>query len=370
MGKTDVLVIGGGIVGTSATYFLSKQGVDVTLIERSEIGREASGATAGSMGLQSQELELLSLAREGLAIWAELQGECGRDLEFRRTGGLRVAENKAELEVLRRDVREQRKLGLDVEILSANELKTLAPYLGSSIAAASYCEEDSRGNPLLASVGIALAAQSHGARIRINEAVRGIKVEGNNRFLVQTTKGIYRSTCILNSAGVWSKEIFRMIGLDIPITLDPMEVMVTEQAPSIFPHMIMNAKRNLTAKQMESGNVVIGGGWKASGDYKKNIKNIIYESMSGNIQVACRTIPALSHLNIIRCWAGLEGRSPDRLPLLGSPPSFPGFFSACCVRGGFTMGPALGKLASELIVKGKTSFPSKAFDVNRVTNHS
>lgn len=134
--------------------------------------------------------------------------------------------------------------------------------------------------------------------------------------------------------------------------------------------MIMNVKRNLTAKQMESGNVVIGGGWTASGDYKKNIKNIIYESMSGNIQVACRTIPALSHLNIIRCWAGLEGRSPDRLPLLGSLPSFPGFFSACCVRGGFTMGLDLGKLASKLIVKGKTSFPIEAFDVNRFTNHS
>jgi glycine/D-amino acid oxidase-like deaminating enzyme len=366
--KTDVVVIGGGIIGTSAAFFLSSEGVDVTLIERFEIGLEASGSNAGSMALQNKELDVIPLVQESLRTWAELQTELQVDLEFRQNGGFRVAEDNQQLQVLRRSVGVQKKLGLEVTLLSSQELKSCAPYLGPSVVAASYCDKDARGNPLLSSIALARAAEARGARICANEEVKSIEVNSRGRFSVETSRGGYRSTCIVNSAGVWAKDIFRMVGLDYPITMDPQQVMVTEQVPSIFSHIITHVEGNLTLKQMDSGNVLIGGGWKGIGDMDNNIKRVRYESLIGNLRYACRVIPSLNDLNLIRCWAGLEGRSPDLLPVFGNLNHLPGFYSACCTKGGFTLGPILGKLISELIVKGKTSFPIKAFDANRFTD--
>jgi len=367
--KTDVLVIGGGIVGTSATFFLSKQGVDVILIDKSLIGREASGSNAGTLTIQITKLKLAHLAQESMRIWGELQEELEEDIEFRQPGGLRVAEDSQQFEVLRQSVSEQKKLGIETELLSSKELRSFAPYIGSSVVAASFCKEDGRSNPLASSVALARAAQSHGAKIHENEAVTGIKIISKNHFLVQTSKGVYQSSCILNSAGVWSKDIFRMIGLDFPITLDPQQVMVTEQAPRIFPYIITHVRGNLSLKQMDSGNVVIGGGWKGIGSAEKNIKKVSYHNMQENIQYACRVIPALKELNLIRCWTGLEGRTPDFLPILGNLILLPGFYSASCSKGGYHFGPLWGRILTELIVSGKTSIPIAEFDVNRFVHH-
>jgi sarcosine oxidase subunit beta len=363
--RTDVIIIGGGIMGTSAAFFLSKRNIEIILFDKSGIGREASGSNAGTMAIQNKKMKLVPYVRESHKIWASYQEELGDEIEFRQPGGLRIAEDSKQLETLRETVEQQKKLGIELELFSNEELKNFAPYIGPSVVAASYCKEDARSNPLTASMALARAAQSLEVQIHENEPVQQIKVKGKNRFLVQTSKGHYLSSCILNTAGVWSKNIFKMVGMDFPITLDPMQVMVTEQTPPIFSHVITHAKGNLTLKQVDSGNVVIGGGWESTGDIEKDVKKVRYESMKGNIQYACRAIPALKKLNLIRSWAGLEGRTPDFLPLLGQLKNIPGFYSACCIKGGQTLGPLLGRTIAEMIADGKTSLPLEGFDVNR-----
>ncbi len=352
-------------MGASAAFFLSKRNVEVMLFDKSGIGREASGSNAGTMAIQNKKIRLVPYVRESHRIWASYQEEMGDEIEFRQPGGLRIAEDSDQLETLRESIRQQKRLGIELELFSAGELRNFAPYLGPLVVAASYCREDARSNPLTAAMAIARAAQSRGAEIHENEPVQQIKVEGKNRFLVQTSKGQYNTSNILNTAGVWSKDILKLVGIDFPITLDPMQVMVTEQAPPIFSHVITHAKGNLTLKQMDSGNIVIGGGWKSTGDARTNIKRVKYESMKGNIQYACRAVPALRNLNLIRCWAGLEGRTPDLLPLLGELKNVPGFFSACCIKGGQTLGPLMGRMIAELIVDRKTSLDLEGFDINR-----
>jgi glycine/D-amino acid oxidase-like deaminating enzyme len=363
--RIDVVIIGGGIIGVSAAFFLSKKDLNVALFEKSGIGREASGSNAGTMAIQNKKIKLVPFVQESHKIWAAFQKELGDEIEFRQPGGLRVAEDSEQLQLLREAFERQKSLGIELELLSADELRNFAPYIGPSVIAASFCREDARSNPLTASLAIARAAQRRGVSIHENEPVENIYVEGKNRYSIQTSKELYHTQSILNSAGVWSKQIFRMIGLDFPITLDPMQVMVTEKAPKIFPHVITHAKGNMTLKQMDSGNVVIGGGWKSVGNAEKDIKRVKYDSMKGNIQYACRVIPTLKRLNLIRCWAGLEGRSPDFLPLLGQLKKFPGFFSACCSKGGQTLGPLLGRTIAELIIEGKSALRLEEFDVNR-----
>jgi len=363
--KTDILVIGAGIIGTSAAFFLSQENSSVTLIDKSCIGREASGATAGTMSFQNKEPRMVPFVQESTNIWRFFQERLGDAIEFRQPGGFRIAENEEELSSLYKSIEKQKKAGLEVNLVMSEELKRLAPYLGPSVVAATYYEKDGRSNPVTSCLALAAAAKENGAEVIENETVKAIKLEGKNKFLVQTSKRLFQSSCILNAAGVWSKDIFRMIGLEFPITLDPMQVMVTEPSPPIFEHIITHVRGNLTLKQVDSGNVVIGGGWKGEGDEKKSIKNVIYESMKGNVQSACRAIPALGAINLIRCWVGLEGRTPDQMPLLGPIDSFSGFFSAACVKGGWTLGPLLGKLAAEMILGRRPSLRLDEFAPGR-----
>jgi glycine/D-amino acid oxidase-like deaminating enzyme len=222
---------------------------------------------------------------------------------------------------------------------------------------------------LLATIAIARGARANGAKIFTHETVKSIVADDANRFLVQTTQRMHRSACILNAAGVWAKEIFNMVNVNIPIRLSPMQALITEKIPPLFPHIITHVEGKLTLKQMENGSVLIGGGWEGTGDVERGISTVRLESLTGNIDYAGRVVPALKSLDIIRTWAGLEGRSPDLYPLLGSLQHLPGFYAACCARGGFTMGPVLGKLVSELIVKGESSFPIDDLDVNRAVRH-
>jgi len=363
--KTDVLIIGGGIIGLYASYYLSKQDVEVTLIEKGEIGREASTANVGTLAIQNKDIKAIPLAREGLRIWAELQGELEEELEFHQAGGLRVAEDKQQLDLLRQAIRTHKKAGLELEFLSRKELYDFAPYLGPSVVGASFCSVDSRINPFRCFAELTRVVQRNGVKIHLHEMVTSIKVIQKDKYSIQTTKGQYETSSLLNCTGVWSKNIFRMINLDFPITLSPQQAMATEQIPPLFPHIISHIKGKLTLKQVDSGNILIGGGWEGYGDLERNIRNISYESMKGNIQYACRIIPALKSLNLIRCWIGSEGRTPDRLPLLGNLKRLPGFYTACCAKGGFTLGPALAKIITELMMTGKSSYPLSGFDVNR-----
>ncbi len=365
MEKTDVLIIGGGIIGAASAYFLSREGVDVLLVEKGELGREASGATAGTLSIQNKVDKSLALAQEGVRVWAELQDEIGESLEFARVGGLRVAETADQARVLEEAAARQRKSGLEVDIWDRFRLSREAGYLSPNIEAASYCLQDSRCNPLKAVLALAENARRSGARIRLGETVEAIESSTVDSFLVKTSRRSYRSNLILNCSGVWSREIFRLLGLELPIVLSPQQVMVTEQVPPLFSHVISHIQGKLTLKQVESGNVVIGGGWEGHGDLIRGRKDLEIESLVGNIRYAGRVIPGLNELYLLRCWIGFEGRTPDRLPLMGSLSGRPRFFTACCAKGGFTLGPLMAKLTAEFIRTGKASIPLDDFDVNR-----
>ncbi len=365
MTTTDVLVIGGGIIGVSAAYFLSRKKMDVILIEKKAVGREASGSTAGTMSFQNKKIEVVPLVQEALRVWGGLQDELGDAIEFRQPGGFRVAESEDQVRKLRTSVKAQQDLGISVDVMTGAALKEAAPYFGPAVKAASFCRDDARSNPLTAPIAISEGAVAKGMRLLEYTEATGIESMAEKRFRVQTGNGSIECARILNCAGVWAGNIFGMAGVRIPITLDPMQVMVTERTARIFPHIITHVSGNMTLKHVDSGNVVIGGGWTGIGDETKGIKQVNYESMQGNLVYAARVIPALGRLHLIRCWTGLEGRTPDLLPLLGELKSIPGFFSACCAKGGWTLGPLLGRTAAEVIAGDTPAIDIADYQVGR-----
>lgn len=372
----DVLIIGGGILGSSVAFYLSEEGIDVLLIERQEINSEASGKNAGTLHAQTQsylaneDMEqtcftasiMIPYDLEAIKLWQQFQ-EIFEDLQLKIKGGLMIAETEAQLGLLQQKARMERSCGLDVEVLSREELQSLAPYLSRKVIGAAYTPVEGFVNPLSATRIIAESAVKKGARISSWTELKGLKV-GENGFEALTNRGVISCKRVVNTAGPWSSWVASLLGMKFPINGFPQCMNVTEPAPQMVDHLIMHAGHRLSIKQAFNGNLIIGGGWPSEIDSITGSLQLLYPSILGNIQVFLSVIPRLKNINLIRTWPAISPRTIDSLPLVGESPGVPGFYFAV-MHNGYTRGPLFAKLLSEYMVRGQTSFDLKPFSLER-----
>ena len=361
--EIDIAVVGAGIQGLATALFLARAGRDVVILERGDPWREASGVNAGSLAIQNKRLPLVAVARAALEQWATWQRELG-DIGFVPSGGLKVAESKEDVVRLRESADQQRALGVELEWLDGAALRQCAPWLGPGVLAATLCENDGFAIPLLAGPVLLNAVSKSGVSLWPHNPVQAVGPDGDG-FRVETPRGVLRCRTLVVAAGVWSGEIARLLGVTLPIDLDVNMLTITEAAPPVMDRIVTHVRGILTLKQYPNGTCMIGGGWQGRGDIASRRKDLDYESLLHNLRVAAAIVPGLAQLNVVRSWAGLEGATPDLLPLLGRLPGHPNVFITACARGGFTLGPVLGRLLAELIVHGRTSMPIDAFDPAR-----
>ena len=361
--KIDVAVVGAGVQGLAAALFLARAGREVVILERGHAWREASGVNAGSLAIQNKRLPLVPFAREAVRMWAEFHAELG-DVGFVPSGGLKVAESDDDVVRLRESADQQRALGLDLEWLEGAGLRRRAPWLGAGVVAATFCAEDSFAIPLLAGRVILEAARKAGCGVWPHTPVLGVTADGG-RLRAETPRGTLSCRTLVIAAGVWSGEIARALGIELPINLDTNMLTITEPTGLIMDRIVTHARGVLTLKQYPNGTCMIGGGWQGRGDVASRRKDLDHDSLLHNFRVAAAVVPGLASLNVVRSWAGLEGGTPDLLPLLGRLPGHPNAFVTACARGGFTLGPVLGRLLAELVVHGDASMPVAAFDPGR-----
>jgi glycine/D-amino acid oxidase-like deaminating enzyme len=355
----DVVVVGGGVQGLSTALFLARAGRDVAILERGDPWREASGVNAGSLGIQNKRLPLVPFSRESVRMWAGFQQELG-DVGFVPAGGLRVAESDDDVARLRASAAEQRALGLELEWLEGSALHARAPWIGSGVVAATFCAEDAFAIPLLAGRVLIEAVAKAGGRLWPHTPVVGVAEDGG-ALRVETSRGTVRCRTLVVAAGVWSGEVARLFGVTLPVNLDTNMLTITEATGLVMDRLVTHVRGVLTLKQYPNGTCMIGGGWQGFGNIATRRKDVDYESLLHNFRVAAAIVPGLASLNLVRSWAGLEGATPDLLPLLGRVPGRASIYMTACARGGWTLGPVLGRLLAELIVHGETSMPIDAF---------
>lgn len=368
---TDVLVIGGGLAGCALAYYLARDGVSVTLLERDELNRGASGTNAGSFHLQIAihqltGLEVDSLAGrllteirlyvEGAKLWDELESELGGSLEMHTTGGLMIAETDAELALLHAKQRIEQEAGLETHVLEGEELRSFAPFLAQDLKGATYCPAEGHANPLLAAPLYALRAAEAGAAIRTGAGVHTIQAEENGGFAVQTSRGSIRAARVVNATGGWINEIAAMVGLTHPVRRDGLHVNVTEPRERLITPLIQHIGRRLTLKQASNNTFIIGGGWPslavgANGQYRT-----VWESTAGNVAIAVRVVPALSGVRLLRTWSGALAFTDDLEPLVGASQRVPGYFT-CMATTGFTLGPLMSRMLAETIANPRARSP-------------
>jgi glycine/D-amino acid oxidase-like deaminating enzyme len=376
--KSDVLIVGGGLTGAATAYFLAREGVDVVLIEQDQINGKASGANAGSIHAQiaSEPFALygeawarpyapcIPLLSASIGLWSRLQREIGPELGVQITGGLIVAETDEQMRHIERKAALEREYGLPVDILDRADLDRIAPYVSERMQGGAVCSIEGKANPLLATPAIAQAAAKAGARIRTQVRLDSLEREGGG-FRARTSAGPIASRRVVDCAGADAGRVARLLGIDLPIEGHAIQVSVTEKVAPLVPHLVYFAGEKLSLKQTPVGTLLIGGGWPASVDPATGLLSVDQRSLAANLAVALRVVPRIGGLSLLRTWPAIVNGTADWKPVIGEVPKVPGFFLAMFPWVGFTAGPIVAKLVSQLVLGRKPEHDLRLFSADR-----
>lgn len=382
---TDVIVIGGGIIGTSIAYYLSKAGLKVSLLEKNGICCGTSSACDGFMFLQTKKPGIsLEIALKSAQMYNTLSQEIDYDVQYKKTGGLILIETNEQLEIMKKITKKQKALGLDVEILDSKETLEKEPWVSENLLGAVYSPMDGHVNPISVTMGYMEAAKRLGAVIFQEAPVLDIKIDKDSSATVISKDFQISAPWVVNAAGVWAPGIGAMLGLDIPIIPRRGQILVTEPLSPMFNHVMLCAryiaiKHNpdlvkgstdpglalgvgFGVEQTENGNLLISNSRDFAGFDNTTTTEVLKEIAN----YAMRFIPSLKDLDIIRTYAGLRPFTSDGLPIIGPVDGVKGFVMAAGHEGdGIALAPVTGAMISEFIVEGDSTIPLEAFNLRR-----
>jgi sarcosine oxidase subunit beta len=368
--RSDVLVLGGGLVGTSAAFFLRRQhGRSVTLLERELVGRQASGTNFGNVRRQGRDLTQIPLANRARVVWGRMKELLGEDLEFVPYGHLRVCYTEAQAAVLEQHAREVKPLDLELELFNAEQLRRRWGIFSNEVVAGSLSPRDGHANPRLAGPAFARAAQREGAQVVEHAEVLHVERDGSG-FVAHTAGGTHRGEQLLVCCGAWSNRIAALFGERVPMEARGPQMGVTEPLPyAIGPSIGMSSPietEGLYFRQIARGNVVFGGGLKGPALADEIRAYVKPDNTLRQFRELKRFVPAFANVQLIRVWSGIEGYVADWVPVMGRSATTPGLHYAFGFNGeGFAIGPGVGEVMAELIATGATSTPIEAFSVAR-----
>lgn len=366
--SADVVIIGGGIVGVCCAYFLSRAGVKVHLVERGCLASGTSGACEGNI-LQWDKPAgiMLQLGMASAALYDSLAPDLPLDIEYVKKGSILVAEHPEELDATRQLVRTMQGEGVACEFLGLKELRELEHNLAEDLAGGAVFPDDAQVQPMLAVFAFAQAAKSQGAVIQPFTSVESIKVVNGRVVSVHTSAGHIATDAVVNAAGVWSKAVGDMVGVDVPVLPRKGHIVVTEPVANIVYRKMMEAGYTQTVESdsaglsiaavvesTASGNILLGSSREIVGIDR----TVNPEVIQAIVVRAIRFFPCLASIHAIRSYAGLRPFTPDHVPIIGESNAVQGFYIATGHEGtGICFGPITGKLISQMITAQEPDLP-------------
>jgi glycine oxidase len=362
----DAIIVGGGVIGCAVGYYLTQAGASVTIVERGEIGGEASGAAAGMLAPLSEsprpgpfvELCLTSL-RLFPALAAALRQETGIDIEYLPSGILRVALTEDEERELRHRMEWQSALGLPLEWVDGEALRRLEPRLGPAQGAL-YSPQEHQVSAGRLTQAFAQAAARRGAVLRQDTTVTDLLTNGQRITGVRTSSGEVSGGQVVLAAGPWTGAFARRLGVPLPVR--PVRGQMLALADFALPlrHIVWGEAAYLVPKA--NGFLFVGAtvedvGFRASTTTK---------GQRGLQRGAHALVPSLAHSQVASSWAALRPGSPDDLPILGPVPGWDGLSVAGGhYRNGILLAPITGRLMAQLLTEGKTEVSLAPFSAGR-----
>lgn len=372
-------IIGGGIIGRCLAMYLAEEAEDIAVINAGEPGGSTANAGSLHVQMQSRFIRLFPELAPGvernlplylLAVrqWRELAEELGADIGLKFTGGLMVAEDETQFRFLAEKCRREAALGLDAAMLDRAELDRIAPYLGRAVVGAEYCGNEGKLDPLRANEAVRRRASALGA-IFVDDT-RVLRIErADGRFRLHVAGGAITAGQVVIAAGSGSAALAADLGIPLPVAAEPLHVNITEAAEPLIGHLVQHADRQITMKQLGSGQVVIGGGWPAAIRGERRHPTVEPSSIFGNLRLALHIVPALAPLRIIRSWAGINTTADGR-SILGPVASVPGLFFSIPGDAGYTLGPISARLVADLVLGRDPAVPLAEFSAERFAAHA
>lgn len=360
MQTAEVVIIGGGIVGSSIAYHLIAAGCrDVLIIEReSALGKGSTGKSMGGVRAQFSTPASIQMSLYSIPFYAEFEERLGFPCDYRPQGYLFCATNEKQMAYLRTNFGQQVKMGLkNVRLVEGQEIASMFPQLRSDdIVGGSFCSTDGFVDPYSAMNGFMMWSTDHGATLWKNASVTAISRDAKGIAFVETTRGSVATRKVVNCAGAWAAEVAALAGIDLPV--EPLRRMLVPSEPfDQFPHtapMIIDMSNGFHFRPEARGFLLAWNDPEETSGYKTDFDPGFVEKI---LTRAADRVPCFADLpvNPKRAWAGLYEMTPDHHPILGESADVPGLFFANGFSGhGVMHAPATGKILSDLILTGKT----------------
>ncbi|GGE32205.1 FAD-binding oxidoreductase [Agaricicola taiwanensis] len=365
---SDVAIVGGGLIGSSAALALRRLGFSVVLIERDLCGARASGVNFGGVRRQGRSIGQLHLAMRAHAIWQRLPELIGTDGEYVQSGHLKLARSPQDLAALAEYRERTSDFDLKLEILEGAEFRRRFPMFGEGVAGGSLSPEDGQANPRLVAPAFARAAASAGVIVLERCHLTSMAREERS-FLLRAEAGVeIRAQHLINAAGGWGHEVASHFGDHLPLKVGYPTMAVTEPLPAVLGVSLGVEGGGFYARQVARGNLVMGGGFgEATGPGTSRPGR---RPMASVAEQAAAILPALRHAQVIRFWSGTEGYTPDKNPVIDFSPTTSGLIHAFGFSGGgFQIAPAVGEVLAELVRDGTSTTPLDSFRINRFNPH-
>ena len=354
--KADVVIIGGGVNGCSLAYQLAKKGKKVVLVEKNYLCSGATGRCGAGIRQQWSTKENAELAIKSVKIFEGLEKELGQDIGLRQGGYLIVVHDKKDMIQSQKNVEMQKDLGLDVSILSPDEIVKIVPILdikGMNAIGATFCPTDGHVDPFKTTHAYAKAAQKNGAKLYKFTNVTNIKTKNKKIESIITDKGEIKTNILINAAGAWSQKIAEIIGVKLPNRPFRKEILVTERVKPIFKAMVISFKDGIYFSQQDEGQIL--GGIPIPAEKSGYLTVPTFDFLHHMSKTLTRYAPNLKYVNVIRQWTGYYDVTPDARPIIGETDKIKGFIQCNGFSGhGFMLSPMVTKLLTDYIVKGES----------------
>ncbi|SMO45977.1 GcvT family protein [Ruegeria faecimaris] len=380
---TQVAVIGGGVVGCSVLYHLTKLGwSDVMLLERSELTSGSTWHAAGGFHTLNGDTNMAALQGYTIRLYKELEEITGMSCGLHHVGGITLADNRDRFDMLLAERAKHRFMGLETEIVGPEEIRKIAPITNTDgIIGALYDPLDGHLDPSGTTHAYAKAARMGGATIETHCMVHETNQRADGTWDVVTNKGTIHAEHVVNAGGLWAREVGAMAGVYFP--LHPMEhqYLVTDSIPQIeaiidaggeHPHVMDPAGESYL--RQEGRGLCIGfyeqtcRPWAVDGtswDFGHELLPDDFDKITDSIEFAYRRFPVLAEAGVKSVIHGPFTFAPDGNPLVGPVPGLRNYWSACGVMAGFSQGGGVGLTLAQWMIEGEPERDVFAMDVAR-----
>jgi 4-methylaminobutanoate oxidase (formaldehyde-forming) len=366
--SAQVVIIGGGIVGCSTAYHLTKMGwKDVVLIDKGELTSGSTWHAAGLVGQLRSERNITRMLQYSVSLYEQLEAETGFATGWKKSGCLHLASTKERMFELKKGATTARSFGLEMNIITPQEAYDLCPIISlDGIIGAAYMPTDGEADPSGITQALAQGARSRGAKIYRNNLVTGFEFDQNRVTTVKTKDGDIKCEYLVNCTGMWGYQVGEMLGINTPVVPFMHQYAITNPIKDLPPNLpTIRDKDNLLYYKEEVGGLVMGG-YERNGNFNSNLLDSDFDHFLQLGEPATRRTPCLEAAGIRKLINGPEGFTPDGDAIMGPAPEMDNVFVAVGFNAfGIAAGGGAGRMMAEWIIEGEPSLDIWPLDIRR-----